>query len=51
MDGVLIERFQFQIGAIKRLSKININIILHPYGDCPVNFYFDQIRGQSAVDL
>ena len=43
--------FQFQIGAIKRLSKININIILDPYSSCQVNFYFYQIREQSAVDL
>ena len=43
--------FQFQTGAIKRLSEYCINIITDPYGDCPVNFYFDQIRGQSAVDL
>ena len=44
-------RFQFQIGAIKRLSKNNINIILHPYSSCQVNFYFYQIREQFAVDL
>ena len=43
--------FQFQTGAIRSLSKNNINIILDPYSSCQVNFYFDQIKGQSAVDL
>ena len=43
--------FQFQTGSIRRLSKNYINIILHPYSSCQVNFYFDQIRGQFAVDL
>ena len=42
--------FQFQTGSIRRLSKININIILYPYSFCQVNFYFYQIREQSAVD-
>ena len=37
--------FQFQTGAIKRLSEYCINIILYPYSSCQVNFYFDQIRG------
>ena len=46
-----VNMFQFQTGSIRRLSKININIILHPYSSCQVNFYFDQIRGQFAVDL
>ena len=43
--------FQFQTGAIKRLSEYCINIITDPYSSCQVNFYFDQIKGQSAVDL
>ena len=43
--------FQFQTGSIKRLSEYCINIITDPYSSCQVNFYFYQIRGQSAVDL
>ena len=42
--------FQFQTGSIRRLSKNYINIILDPYSSCQVNFYFNQIKGQSAVD-
>ena len=43
--------FQFQTGSIRRLSEYCINIILDPYSSCQVNFYFNQIREQSAVDL
>ena len=32
--------FQFQTGSIRRLSKNYINIILHPYSSCQVNFSF-----------
>ena len=51
--GKLIQgyEFQFQTGSIRRLSEYCINIILYPYSSCQVNFYFDQIRGQFAVDL
>ncbi len=43
--------FLFQIGAIKRLLKNNINMIAYLYSDCKGNFYFDRIKGMSAVDL
>ena len=43
--------FQFQTGSIRRLSKININIILYPYSSCQVNFSFASNQRQFAVDL
>ena len=43
--------FQFQTGSIRRLSKNYINIILHPYSSCQVNFSFLSDLRQPAVDL
>ena len=43
--------FQFQTGSIRRLSQNYINIILHPYSSCQVNFSFASNQRQFAVDL
>ncbi len=42
--------FRFQTGAIRRLSEYCINIILHPYSSCQVNFSSASNQRRSAVD-
>ena len=40
MHENLLFTFLFHIGAIRSLSKNDINIILNPYGSCQVKFRF-----------
>lgn len=46
-----MDLFQFQTGAIKRLSRNDMYMITNLHGSCQVFFGFARIFCKSAVDL